>query len=89
LWVILWARTYTIHYEAINTKTLNNEAVFSSETLAATCWNTPCPIDTETCNIPKVFEFFFSVLAGQLWDIYHLSVGTLSLPYTFKNDRGT
>jgi len=42
-------------YESINAKTLNNEAVFSSEILAATCWKTPCHIDTETRNIPKVF----------------------------------
>jgi hypothetical protein len=31
-------------------------AVFSSERLADTCWNV-CRIDTETSNIPKVFEF--------------------------------
>ena len=36
----------------------------------------------------KFFSFLFSVLAGQYWDIYHRSVGTLSLPYPFKNGRG-
>jgi len=46
-----------VYYEAINKKTLNIEAVFSSETLVATCCNTPCRIDTETSNTPKVFEF--------------------------------
>jgi hypothetical protein len=52
---MLWAWIYTIHYQPINTRTLKNEAVFSSETLAATFWNTQCRIDTETSNIPEVF----------------------------------
>jgi hypothetical protein len=36
-------------------KPLNKEAVFSYETLAATCWKTPFRIETETSDILKVF----------------------------------